>query len=161
EVIMIDDHLGAATGGTPWRPKLYLSENLAESLDRNEVEAVLRHEYAHLRPSRWWTVHVLFVARILQAHNPVALWVSREYSVETEIECDREAVRDEPRDLARVLFAIHQEIGGNDPVRRRVLERRIDVLLGRSPEAHRVARLPSLALSLSGIVMATLLPWVT
>lgn len=160
EVVMIDDSLAAATGGTPWRPKIFLSVNLAESFDEDEIRAVVRHEHAHMSPRRWWTVHLLFVVRMLQAHNPVAMWVSREYAVETEIECDRLAAGDDPRVLARVLFAIWGEVGSRDWVRRRVLQRRIDVLLGRSPESHRVARLPSTSLLISGFVMALLLPWI-
>ena len=160
EVIMIDDHLAVATGGSPARPKLYLSVSLAESLGTDELRAVVRHEHAHLVPSRWWAVHLLYVARMIQIANPFAMWVSREYAVETEIACDAEAVQGDPQPLARVLFAIYEAIGGYDTPRRRVLQRRIDILLGRSTESHRLAQLPSTSLLLAGALVAVLLTWV-
>lgn len=161
EVIMIDDHLAAATGGTPGRPRLYLSSSLAESLSPGELRAVVRHEHSHLIPARWWSVHLLYLARLVQMANPVAMWVSREFAVETEIACDAEAIDDDPRPLARVLFAIYEAVGGYDASRRRVLQRRIDILMGRSFESHRLAQLPSVSLLLAGAVVAVLLTWVT
>ncbi len=162
EVIMIHDHLAAAAGGTPARPKLYLSASLAESLEQEEMHAVVRHEHAHLIPSRWWWVHLLYAARLVQIANPFAMWVSREYGVETEIACDAEAVGEggDPRPLARVLFDIYEAVGGYDSARRRVLQRRIDILLGRSGESHRLAQLPSTSLLLAGALMAVMLSWV-
>lgn len=160
EVIMIDDHLAAAAGGTPARPRLYLSASLAESLAPEEIRAVVRHERAHLEPSRWWAVHLLYAVRLIQMPNPFAMWVSREYSVETEIACDAEAVGDAPHPLASVLFDIYEAVGGYDTARQRVLQRRIDILLGRSAESHRLAQLPSTSLLLGGAMMAVLLSWV-
>lgn len=162
EVVMIEDHLAAAAGGTPARPKLYLSASLAESLEEDEIVAVVRHEHAHLIHSRWWAVHLLYAARLVQIANPFAMWVSREYGVETEIACDAEAVGEggDPRPLARVLFDIYDAVGGYDTPRRRVLQRRIDILLGRSSESHRLAQLPSLSLLFAGALVAVMLSWV-
>lgn len=160
EVIMIEDRLAVATGGTPWRPRLYFSAVLAESFDQDQIKAIVRHEHAHMVVGRWWATHLLFAARMIQAVNPVAMWVSREYAVENEIACDLEAAGDDRDSLARVLFAIYEETGSHDSARRRVLQRRIDILLGRAPELYRIPQLPSASLLFAGALMALLLPWV-
>src|SRR5581483_12242870 len=87
-----DAHLVAAAGGTPRRPRLVVCTGLLGALDDDALLAVVRHEHAHATPRRWWAMHALFLVRLVQLFNPVALWLFREYAVETEIACDRAAI---------------------------------------------------------------------
>jgi hypothetical protein len=122
------------------------------------MAAVLRHEHAHWVRGRWWRDHLLFVARLLQAHNPVALWAFREYMVEREVGCDREAVGEgDPAPLAAALLAVYESTDPGDLAGRAVLRRRIDLLLGRSRRG--LDDPPRRTLLAVASTLALLLPW--
>lgn len=147
--------LHAATGGRPGRPRLWLSAGIPE-LPEAQLDAVLRHELAHWRRGHWWGPHLLYVARLVQLFNPVALWAFREYTVETEIACDAAAVAGrDPRPLARVLLRLYEE--SSRPAARSQLRRRVDVLLGRHPEGEPV---PVAAVWWAGGLLLVLLLWI-
>jgi Zn-dependent protease with chaperone function len=149
----------AAAGGWPWRPRLLLSDGLLAALEPEPLLAVVRHEHAHATPRRWWPLHLLFATRLLQAYNPVALWLFREYAVETEIACDRLAVAGgDPRPLARALLAVYEGTDPRDRGARAVLRRRVDLLLGREELGEE--RLDLLVVSAATLLLALLLPWV-
>jgi Zn-dependent protease with chaperone function len=151
--------LVAAAGGWPGRPRLLLSEGLLATLDEPSLLAVVRHEHAHSTPRRWWAVHLLFLVRLAQLYSPVALWLFREYAVETEIACDRAATAGgDPRPLARALLAVYEGTDHGDLAARAILRRRIDLLLGRDdgPEGP----LGLFEVSAAMLVLALALPWV-
>jgi hypothetical protein len=96
-----------ATGGWPWRPRLIVSRDAVIGLAEAELAAVIRHEHAHWQAGRFMRSHALFLVRLLQCHNPVALWTFREYCLEVEIECDAAAVGgQDPGTLTRTLLAV-------------------------------------------------------
>ncbi len=147
------------TGGRPGRPTLLVSSGALAQLDDRELAAALAHERAHWRPGRWWTTHLLFAARLLQIYNPVALWVFREYTVEVEIDCDREAVAGaDPRPLGRALMRIYRATDRRDLAARRTLRRRIDLLLATAPD--RVGAPGPAAVVAGAALLAVLLPWI-
>lgn len=148
-----------ATGGSPGRPHLLLSTDFLELLSRDEALAVLRHENAHHTPRRWWTLHLLFAARLVQLPNPVALWVFRGYTLELEVACDADAVAGrDPRPLARALLAVYDRTDRRDVSSREALRRRVDVLLGRAPVVDRALPLESVAAAI--VLLLLLLPWI-
>lgn len=150
---------GAAVAGPPWRPRLLLSAELLERLDEGALAAVLRHEHAHHRPRSWWAVHALFAARLVQCVNPVALWLFREYLVEVEIDCDRQAAAEGgERPLARALLALYERTDRGDLAARATLRLRVDLLLGRRPAAGFEPGPRTLASA--SALLAVLLPWV-
>jgi len=157
--------LHISTSGWPGRPRLVLSHE-ALALPDAELEVALRHENAHWRDGRWWFIHGLFAARLIQIFNPVALWAFREYTVEHEIACDADAVgRGEycegpivdPRPLARVLLRLYEDGESHGRAGRSILRRRIDVLLGRLPQPAEEPP-PSAVWTAAGLLLVTL-PW--
>jgi hypothetical protein len=149
--------VAAATAGHPGRPRLIVSRGALECLNREELEAVLTHEHAHWQAGRWWYTHALFAIRLLQSHNPVAMWAFREYCIEMEIECDAAAVAGrDPSLLARVLLRVYQTTDRRDVAARAGLRKRVDVLL---TDAAGDTGLPSATLPAISVVMLVVLPW--
>lgn len=154
-----------ATGGLPGgRPHLLLSKDVLAALSRDELAAVLRHENAHHTPRRWWALHLLFAARLVQLANPVALWVFRGYTQELELACDRDAVvskaapRGAHRALARALLTFYEGTDRRDVAGREALRRRVDALLGRTPFDDRA--LPPESLAAAVLALLLTLPWI-
>lgn len=153
-----------ATGGLPGgRPHLLLSPDVLERLSREELAAVLRHENAHHTPRRWWALHLLFAARLLQLPNPVALWAFRGYTLELEIACDRDAAggagaRADAKALARALLTFYEGTDRRDVAGREALRRRVNALLGRSEVADRA--LPADSLAAAVLLLLLTLPWI-
>ncbi|MDP2053194.1 MAG: M56 family metallopeptidase [Acidobacteriota bacterium] len=148
--------MAVATSGRPGRPRLIVSRGALEILNREELAAVLTHEHAHWQAGRWWQTHAMFAVRLLQSHNPVAMWAFREYCIEMEIGCDAAAVAGrDPRLLARVLLRVYQDTDRRDLAARAALRKRVDVLLAGGPDAT----LPSLTLPAISAVMLVVLPW--
>jgi hypothetical protein len=147
-----------ATGGRPGHPRLIVSRGALARLTEDELAVVLRHENAHWQAGRWLRAHALFVVRLLQCHNPVALWVFREYCVELEIECDAAAASgQDAKVLARALLAVYETTARGDVGARGALRRRVDVLLGEAP--LRDDALPAPAITVATIVLLLVLPW--
>jgi Zn-dependent protease with chaperone function len=152
-----------ATGGWPGRPSLTVSRGALEALSEDELAVAVAHEHAHWRRGRWWTSHALFALRLVQPFNPVALWSFREYMVETEIACDRDAVMagaagaGDPRPLARALLKVYETTHSRETSARGVLRRRVDALLGTLPVAD--DRPPVAAVVAAALLLALVLPW--
>lgn len=155
--VTASDGLEVLTTGRPGRPRLFVSEAALRGLSDEELDAVLAHEHAHWRDGRWWRVHALFVLRLLQSFNPVALWAFREYCGEVELDCDAAAVANrDPRVLARVQLRVYHATFSGDVAARSTLRKRVDVLLSGGPDNSRppVWLLPSVAGLMLGV-----LPW--
>lgn len=150
--------IGLATGGWPWRPRLLVSRGALGALPADELEAAIVHEHAHWQAGRWALSHALFVVRLLQPHNPVALWVFREYCLEIEIACDAAAVAGrDPRVLTRALLKIYETTRRGDVAARGALRKRVDVLL---EAGVRDDALPLATTLVASTLLAVLLPWV-
>jgi beta-lactamase regulating signal transducer with metallopeptidase domain len=129
-----------------------------QALSEQELEAVVLHEHAHWRSGQWLSSHALFLVRMAQCYNPVALWVFREYCNEVEIACDAVAVRGrDPHRLARVLLRVYQSTDRRDVATRGSLRKRIDVLLAGGPKD---GALPPLTVAVTALVMLLVLPWI-
>lgn len=163
--LVVGRPLLVATGGLPGaRPHLHLSPDVLTRLSRDELAAVLRHENAHHTPRRWWALHLLFAARLLQLANPVALWVFRRYTLELELACDRDAVAGRgsaptsSRALVRALLTVYEGTDRRDVAGREALRRRVDALLGRVRFEDRA--LPPESLAAAVVVLLLALPWI-
>lgn len=147
-----------ATSGMPGHVKVTVSRGALASLTAQELAAVVAHEHAHWQAGRWWWSHGLFVARLLQCYNPVALWVFREYCIESEAECDAAAVAGrDPHALARVLLRIYNATDRRDLSARAALRKRVDVILSGGPQD---APLPPLTVTVASVVLLVVLPWI-
>ena len=145
-----------ATGGWLRRPRLIVSQGALTRLNEDELEAVLKHEHAHWQSGRWRKEITLFVVRLVQFYNPVALWAFREYCVEVEIECDHEAIQgNDPNVLARILLRLRGLT--DDIAAKSTLRKRIEVLL--DPARVDDDALPTLTIALASLLMLLVLPW--
>lgn len=157
--ILAADDIFLATDGWPSRPRLLISRGALEQLADAELEAVFRHEHAHWRRGRWHASLFLFVVRLVQLHNPVALWVFREYSMETEIDCDADAVAGhDPKHLARALLKVYESTDARDISVRSRLRKRVDILLGRIKRVD--DDLPVSSILAAALTLVLLLPWI-
>jgi len=155
-----DDEVGLSTSGWPGRPRLTITRGALDRLGPAELDATLLHEHAHWRRGRWWLTHGLFVVRLVQLFNPVALWAFREWVVEIEIACDREAVAaagDGGRPLARALLVVYADTDHRDVAGRGILRRRVDALLGRV--AVDDGAVGPATVAVVAMVLAAVLPW--
>lgn len=155
--ITADDTVEVVTTGRPGHPRLLISRGALAALSPDELDAVLAHEHAHWQGGRWWRTHALFLVRLLQSYNPVALWAFREYCIEDEIACDAAAAAGrDPRLLARVLLRVYQTTDGRDLAARAGLRKRVDVLLAGGTEDRPV---PAFMIPAVSILMLVVLPW--
>jgi hypothetical protein len=147
-----------ATGGWPRRPRLIVSLGALGQLSEEELTTVLQHEHAHWQAGRWIRSHGLFLVRLVQCYNPVALWSFREYCLEVEIECDAAAVSGrDPRLLGRALVKIYESTDRRDVAGRSALRKRVDVLLDGD---RRDDGLPGATLVTASLILLVILPWV-
>ena len=147
-----------ATGGWPRRPRLIVSRGALGRLSEDELTTVLQHEHAHWQAGRWIRSHGLFLVRLLQCYNPVALWSFREYCLEVEIECDAAAVSGrDPKLLGRALLKIYESTDRRDVASRSALRKRVDVLLEGD---RRDDGLPGATLVAALSILLVVLPWV-
>ena len=147
-----------ATGGWPRRPRLIVSPRALGQLSEDELTTVLHHEHAHWQAGRWIRSYSLFLVRLLQCYNPVALWSFREYCLEVEIECDAAAVSGrDPKLLGRALLKIYESTNRRDVAARSALRKRVDVLLDAD---RRDDGLPGATLVAASSILLVVLPWV-
>ncbi len=146
-----------ATGGWLGRPRLVISQGALDRLTDAEQRAAIRHEHAHWSRGRWLGVHGLFLVRLAQLHNPVALWAFREYALEQEIACDADAVAGGDRQtFGRVLLRVYGETDRRDVAARAALRKRVDTLLEGGP---RDDVLPPATIVSASVVLVMVLPW--
>jgi Zn-dependent protease with chaperone function len=152
------DEVALATGGRPGRPRLIVSRGALTRLAEDQLDMVLRHENAHWQGGRWIRAHALFLVRLLQCFNPVALLAFREYCLELEIECDAAAVAGrDARLLVRTLLMIYETTAPRDIAARSALRKRAAILLGDSPLDDDALPTPTLVAA-AGILLV-MLPW--
>jgi hypothetical protein len=154
-----DGAIFLGTAGRWLRPRLILSRGALEKLTNEEFEAALLHENAHWHRGRWLIPRLLFIVRMLQCFNPVALWAFRTYAIEVEIDCDAEAAAGQnPRHLARGLLKVYESTDRRDLATRSTLRTRVDLLLGRAERAD--GRLEPTTVLFAGLILALILPWI-
>ena len=90
------------------RPTLAMPAVTWSALDDAQRDAVLIHEYTHVRRGDLWTAAIARAALWLNAWNPAAWWLSRVLAEEREIACDDQVIRRgaEPASYAHALLAV-------------------------------------------------------
>jgi Zn-dependent protease with chaperone function len=153
-----DDAVKLATGRWTGRPRLIVSQGALDRLGPAEQRAAIRHEHAHWKPGRWLAMYGLFVVRLAQVYNPIALWAFREYSLEQEIACDAEAAAaGDGTALGRVLLAVYTGTDRRDVAARGVLRKRVDLLVDRGIADD---ALPAPTIVAASFLMLLVLPWI-
>jgi len=89
-ILDVDDPLIFSTTGS--RATIYLSRGIQELLTRDQLEAAIAHELAHIRRTRRPTLVMLFLLRVLMFFNPVVLIAFRRIVHGEENVCDDVAV---------------------------------------------------------------------
>lgn len=74
-------------------PKIYISTSLVNILNKQEVEAVLRHERYHLENRDILTMLIASIGASLLPFFPIISDFLRNYRIEREIKADEEAIR--------------------------------------------------------------------
>jgi hypothetical protein len=137
-------------------PRLTVPKPAEVELLPEEVEIVDALDRAQARQRL--PAYVMFVIRLLQCYNPIAMWAFREYRVEVHAACDAVAVAGhDPRTLARVLLRLYQTVHGRDGSSRNLLRRRVDVLLAGGPHD---AALPTATIVVVAVFLILVLPWI-
>jgi Zn-dependent protease with chaperone function len=89
------------------RPRIIVSEGLAEQLDDRELEAVLLHERQHLREREPVVRASCEAAAQVLVFFPLARWFSRRRIEQAELRADQAALRRVgPRPVAAALFRL-------------------------------------------------------
>jgi Zn-dependent protease with chaperone function len=89
------------------RPRIIVSEGLAEQLDDRELEAVLLHERQHLREREPVVRAACEAAAQVLVFFPMARWWSRRRIEQAELRADQAALRRVgPRPVAAALFRL-------------------------------------------------------
>lgn len=86
--VVLSEHVDVPLAAGWLRPAVILPAHLPDELSSEGVDAVIRHEVAHLRRYDVWTNALAQVAYALVAFNPVAWFVMRRLATEREIACD-------------------------------------------------------------------------
>jgi beta-lactamase regulating signal transducer with metallopeptidase domain len=84
------------------RPCIVLGRTLIDTLDDEALEAIVLHEYAHLRRRDDWSRLLQRLLLALAGLHPAVRWICRQIDVECESACDRWAAE---RSGAPVVYA--------------------------------------------------------
>ena len=138
------------------RSRVTVSPNVMATLPADELELAQALEQV-TRETRLQNI-ALFLVRLVQSHNLVALRAFHDYRLEVAVACDARAVdgRD-PHALARVLLKEYQATDHRDGAAKTLLRRRIDVLLAGGPQD---ATLPVATVIAASLFMLLVLPWI-
>ncbi len=122
------------------RPVVLLPESIAETLEREELDAVLLHELVHVERRDNLVGHLLMILRCLLWFHPLMWWLDRRLLAERERACDERVVEvaGDPgaylRGLAKVLrFGLGARWAGLSMASGSDLHRRIRRLRKRVP----------------------------
>jgi Zn-dependent protease with chaperone function len=140
------------------KPRILIGSKLVWLLSHDELEAVLRHELAHVAKRDPLRVVLADCVRLSLPIVPLAHHLAQEFRVQKELEADRAAMRAMGTEaplasaLLKSLSLIRSEPGGTASLG--PTEARIDALVGRQSTSAGVTRLLGPAL-LSIAVLAT------
>jgi beta-lactamase regulating signal transducer with metallopeptidase domain len=91
-----------------WKPMIVLPAWTLRELPAGELNAILLHEFAHLR--RWddWTNLLQKIVRAVFFFHPAVWWIERRLSLEREMACDDAVLAQtgNPRGYAQCLIAL-------------------------------------------------------
>ncbi len=122
EVFIIDDDDLVLFVTTGKRPMVFISTGTVDALSQEEIEAAIAHEIAHIERNKRPMLIIVFLLRIVQFFNPIALMEFRMIVQEEEKICDDSAVAltGKSRALAATLRKFHGPASGGQAEQARV-----------------------------------------
>lgn len=113
-LIIIDDKDFTLYSRIGKNSAIYLSGKLINALTKDELDAVIGHERAHIERSKRPYLFIMFFLRIINFFNPVILIEFRRMLEEEEMICDDVALRmtGKPLELASALEKIYMRETG-------------------------------------------------
>ncbi|MEX0911798.1 MAG: M56 family metallopeptidase [Gemmatimonadota bacterium] len=145
------------------RPRIYAARSLSETLNREELAALLAHEGAHLARRDPLRLSILRFLALTLFWIPALRRLAADVADEAEVQADDRAARERPLALASAILALaawrqpHPAFGDTVGFAQRpdLLDRRIRRLAGEEPplESHVTRK------SLVGAVLALVLVW--
>lgn len=91
-------------------PTIVVPQDLVDILTELELQAILTHEFAHLRRKDHWVRWLEFVAMALYWWNPVVWFVRRRIQQSEELACDAWVVRENPNTANAYANALFQAV---------------------------------------------------
>lgn len=125
-----------------WKPIVLLPIGLLTNLSVDEVEALMLHEFAHIKRNDYLANAIQCLIQLFFFFNPAVVWISRQIDIERENACDDFAVKHcgNPALFARSLANISE------------LELRlISVMAAKSNRRHMLPRVKRLFSNSSGV----------
>lgn len=107
ELVLSDSVATAAVLGCG-RPMIAVAPSLVTTLDADELDRVLIHEWAHVQRRDDLVNILLIVIRVVAGFHPAVWWIERRLHVEREIACDEMvvAVTGSPKSYAECLVKV-------------------------------------------------------
>ncbi len=87
-VVMVAPGIASAVVWNPWRPRIFVSADLLDSVGRDGWKGILAHELAHLKRRDLWVGWLELAASCLWWWNPLLAPVRRRLHLYTELACD-------------------------------------------------------------------------
>lgn len=100
QICITPQHITPFTTGLV-KPVIVLPEYMLQAFDAREIEAVLRHEYCHIRRGHLLVYEVLDLFRILWYVNPLVHICARHVKNDLELICDHEVIQENSYDPQR------------------------------------------------------------
>lgn len=138
-LLVADDLAGACAVGF-FAPRVILSSRLASALEPAALDAIVRHELAHLARFDDWLRLLQRLVLSAAGLHPAVRWISRQIDIEREAACDHVVVEQvgDPVGYARALTAVAELTAG---VRRSAPRLAPGALVGSAGLHARVVRL--------------------
>jgi Zn-dependent protease with chaperone function len=119
DIFIINDNDFLLFSGTGKNASIILSTGLVDVLNKEQIQAALAHEIAHIERSKRPLILMIFFLRVLMFFNPVILIEFRKIVQEDEKICDDIAVSltQKPHALAETLRKLYYTTEKLNPIR--------------------------------------------
>ncbi len=148
DIFILDDDDRVLFSTTGRNAAVFISTGLIKTLDKEQLQAAIAHEIAHIARNKKPLLIAVFLFRIIMFFNPVALLEFRRLVQEEEKICDDMAVAltQKPHALSGALKKFYHKNGDANPLKLKKLSEMRDSIEEYSHNAHienRIHRLES------------------
>lgn len=135
-VLEDDDYIFFSTTGR--NAAVFISTGLIKTLDKEQLQAAIAHEMAHIARNKKPLLIAVFLFRVIMFFNPVALLEFRRLVQEEEKICDDMAVAltQKPHALSEALKKLYHKNENTNPLQFRKLSETRDSIEEYSHNAH-------------------------
>jgi beta-lactamase regulating signal transducer with metallopeptidase domain len=136
-----DDHILHSTTGR--NASIFLSEGLITELNKEQIQAAIAHELAHINRNKKPLLIIIFLFRVLMFFNPVVLLEFRRIIQDEEKICDDIAVSltGKPHALSETLQKLYYKVEDEQPFQFKKLSSMKDSLEEYSHNIHIESRI--------------------